>query len=177
MAIFKAGEENDLDYVAVRDGGVLLYRKLNYIEEDIQWLRERNYRIYEFDCAAWTSEMALHENLRSALSFPDYYGNNLNALDECMSDDLVVPDPGGLVLVLNHYDRIFKPASGLASEGRGTAEVVLSIFADAVRYHMLFGRRLLILVQSDDPKIDFGRLRGVAARWNRREWLNSSRGL
>jgi Barstar (barnase inhibitor) len=119
----------------------------------------------------------MHESLKAHLSFPDYYGNNLNALDECMSDDLVVPDSGGLALVLNHYDHIFKPAPSLASEGRGTAEVVLSIFADAVRYHMLFGRRLLILVQSDDPKIEFGRLGGVATGWNRREWLNSSRGL
>jgi hypothetical protein len=38
-----------------------------------------------------------------------------------------------------------------ASNERITAEVVLSVFAKAVRYHMLLGRRLLILVQSDDP--------------------------
>jgi hypothetical protein len=39
---------------------------------------------------------------------------------------------------------------------------------------MLLGRRLLILVQSDNPTIQFGRLGGVPALWNHREWLNKS---
>ena len=119
----------------------------------------------------------MHESLKAQLSFPDYYGKNLDALDECILDDLVVPDSGGLALVLNHYDRFSNPVHTHASDERSTAEVVLSIFAKAVRYHMLFGRRLLILVQSDSPNIQFGRLGGVAAWWNHREWLNKNRGL
>jgi hypothetical protein len=90
-----------------------------------------------------------------------------------MLDDLVVPDSGGLVIVLNQYDRIYEPVQ----HGVSYAETVLSIFAKAARHHMLFGRRLLILVQSDDPNIQFGRLGGVAAQWNDREWLNKNRGL
>jgi RNAse (barnase) inhibitor barstar len=119
----------------------------------------------------------MHESLKAQLSFPDYYGKNLNALDECVLDDLVVPDSGGLALVLNHYDRFYKPVLNRASDEGSTAAVVLSIFTKAVRYHMLFGRRLLILVQSDDPTIEFGRLGGAAAWWNHREWLNKNRGL
>jgi hypothetical protein len=66
-------------------------------------------------------------------------------LDECIVDDPEVPDNGGLALVLNHYDKLSKPI----------AEMVLNIFARAVRHHLLFGRRLLVLVQSDDPSIRF----------------------
>jgi len=57
------------------------------------------------------------------------------------------------------------------------AQVVADVFARAVRYHMLFGRRLLILIQSENPNIQLGRLGGLAPIWNRREWLNKSRGL
>jgi hypothetical protein len=42
---------------------------------------------------------------------------------------------------------------------------------------MLFGKRLIILVQSDDPLIVFDGLGGVRATWNSREWLNKNRGV
>ena len=185
MAVFKADKVHDeqLDWIILRDGGVRLYWRLEILTDELNWLKSNGYKIISFDASdwqsasEWESELRMHESLKDQLSFPDYYGKNLNALDECMLDDLVVPDSGGLALVLNHYDRFSKPVHNLASDERSTAEVVLSIFAKAVRYHMLFGRRLLILVQSDDPKIEFGRLGGVAASWNHREWLNKNRGL
>ena len=185
MAIFEEiqAHNEQLDWTILRDGGVSLYWRQEILADDLNWLESNEYRVISFDVAEWQSasewelERRMHESLKAHLLFPDYYGNNLDALDECMLENLVVPDSGGLALVLNHYDRIFKPGPGYASHGGSTAEIVLSIFANAVRYHMLFGRRLLILVQSDDPKIELGRLGGVAAGWNRREWLNSSRGL
>jgi RNAse (barnase) inhibitor barstar len=185
MANFKADEVNDeqLDWIVLRNGGVYLYWQQEILADDVTWLKSNGYRIIFFEAAEWQSandwesEQLMHESLKAHLSFPDYYGKNLNALDECMLDDLVVPDSGGMALVLNRFDRFFKPVHNRASRERGTAEVVLSIFAKAVQYHMLFGRRLLILVQSDDPKIEFGRLGGVAAMWNHREWLNKNRGL
>lgn len=189
MATFKADEVNDeqLDWIILRDGGIYLYWRQEILADDLSWLKSRNYTIVSFEAAEWQSESVweserrMHESLKAQLSFPDYYGKNLDALDECMLDDLVVPDLGGLALVLNHYDRFSNPVHDLASNERSTAEIVLSIFAKAVRHHMLFGRRLLILVQSDDPKIGFGRLGGVAARLNHREWLrewlSKNRGL
>jgi RNAse (barnase) inhibitor barstar len=185
MAVFKADELHDeqLDWTILRDGGVCLYWRQEILTDELNWLKSNEYKIISFEAAEWQSasewesERRMHESLKAQLSFPDYYGKNLDALDECMLDDLVVPDSGGLALVLNHYDRFSNPVDLPASGERRTAEVVLSIFAKAVRYHMLFGRRLLILVQSDDPKIEFGRFGGVAASWNHREWLNKNRGL
>jgi len=185
MAIFKADEVNDeqLDWIILRDGGVCLYWQQEILADELNWLKSNGYRIVSFDAAGWhsasewDSERRMHESLKAHLSFPDYYGMNLNALDECMLDDLVVPDSGGLAVVLNHFDRFFKPVSSGASDEKSTAEVLLSIFAKAVQYHMLLGRRLLILVQSDNPTIQFGRLGGVPALWNHREWLNKNRGL
>jgi len=175
MAIFQPDEVNNeqLDWVILREGGVQLYWRDEILADDLGWLKSNGYKIISFDAAEWQSgsewesERLMHEALKDKLSLPDYYGKNLNALDECIVDDLVVPDSGGLALVLNHYNRFPKAA----------AEMVLNIFARGVRHHILFGRRLLILVQSDNPAIKFDSLGGFTAGWNSREWLNKNRGL
>jgi RNAse (barnase) inhibitor barstar len=170
-----------LDWTIVRDGGICLYWRPEILADDLKWLELHEYRVITFDAAEWLSETEweserrMHAAFKAQLSFPDYYGNNIRALDECIQDDLVVPDFGGLVLVFRHYDCICKHATHAGD--LSNSESFLHVLANAVRYHMLFGRRLLILVQSDDPKIHFGRLGGVAASWNHREWLNSNRGL
>lgn len=51
------------------------------------------------------------------------------------------------------------------------------VIAGASRRMLLTGKRLIILVQSDDPRMEFNQLGGVSAEWNRREWLNKDRGL
>src|ERR1700722_2574065 len=99
MASFVVGDENTLDYAVIRDGGITIYRDFRFLEEDIQWLRNSSYRIHRGDCADWVSENALHESLKTALAFPDYYGKNFNALNDVISD-LDVPDVGGVALVL-----------------------------------------------------------------------------
>ena len=61
--------------------------------------------------------------------------------------------------------------------GTTAAEALLDIFAGTSRYKLLTGRRLITLVQADEPSIRFEKLGGVSAEWNRREWLNKDRGL
>lgn len=38
------------------------------------------------DCAGMGDPRQLHSALASALSFPEWYGNNLNALHDCLTD-------------------------------------------------------------------------------------------
>jgi hypothetical protein len=94
MSIFKAGDENELDCVAIRDGGISIYRNLTFLKEDVQWLRQRRYRIHEIDCTDWVSDEAMHGSLKEALSFPEYYGKNFDALNDVIPD-IDVPDDGG----------------------------------------------------------------------------------
>jgi hypothetical protein len=54
---------------------------------------------------------------------------------------------------------------------------VLDILADDARRFLLFGRRLLVLVQSDDPRITFAPVGATAVSWNPKEWLDGDRGL
>jgi ribonuclease inhibitor len=38
------------------------------------------------DCTLIPDKAALHQALAQALNFPDYYGNNLDALYDCLTD-------------------------------------------------------------------------------------------
>src|ERR1700723_3262740 len=126
MAIFRA-DENTLDYFAIRDGGITIYRNLEYLEEDVRWLKDANYRIFNVDCATWVSNHALHESLKAALSFPDYYGKNFDALNDVITD-IEVPDDGGVALVLTSYDQYASDTgASLAGSGESHSGIVLDI--------------------------------------------------
>jgi len=179
MASFNPDEVNDdqLDWIILRDGGTALYWRPEILTLDLSWFEAQGYSLISFDTSQWKSEVDMHASLKAKLSFPDYYGNNLNALNECLRDNLIVPDAAGLVLSLLHCDKFVQAVPPIGLTTTSVAEALLDILNRAARYHMLFGRRLIILVQSDDPAIRFGELGGTSALWNRREWLNSSRGL
>jgi hypothetical protein len=177
MASFVVSDENTLDYAIIRDGGITIYRNLHYLEEDIQWLRDRKYRIHRLDCASWISENVMHESLQAALSFPDYYGKNFNALDDVLPD-LDIPDDGGVALVFISYDLYAKrPGTSLSGSGIDQAEIVLDILSRTSHDFILTGKRFLTMVQSNDPKMHYENVGGRTPQWNWREWLFKDRGL
>jgi hypothetical protein len=137
MTVFGEADENALDYQVLRDGGISLYRNPLYLEEDLEWLRQRRYRIYSVDCTTWISEAAMHYSLQGALSFPAYYGKNRDALWDCMSD-LDIPEDGGVAIVLTSYDVYGNgPGSARTPSGTKAAEALLDIFAGTSRYMLL----------------------------------------
>ena len=172
MATFSENEYDELDFSILRKGGLSLYKRKDLLQQDSEQLSKYGYKLVHFACNTWTSEAEMHESLSEKLSFPPYYGKNLNALNDVMGD-LDVPDVGGIALVFDRYDK-FVHGAGAAS---GVAEVVLDIVSRTSHDFLLTGRRFLTLVQSDDPHLSFPSLGGRAPDWNRREWLNSHRGL
>jgi Barstar (barnase inhibitor) len=174
MAPFHLPEdESRMDWWVLRDGAIAMYWRPEYLKEDIAWLRQQKYQVFSFDCETWSSDESMHINLQRVLALPEWYGKNFDALNDCLtSEDVVVPDAGGTVIVLNRFD-----AYAGGPSGQRDANILLSIFARSSRYFLLTGKRLLIFVQSDDPQIHFDGLGCVAATWNSREWLNEKRGL
>lgn len=171
MATFSgnASDFERLDWRLLQNGAVALYFQRGVLHEDVVWLRAHAYEVVELDCLGWGDEKDMHRALSAALSFPDYYGMNLDALNDCMAE-VDVPDEGGLVLAFLRFD-------AFAMRQREVAEGVLDILADNARRFLLFGRRLLVLLQSDEPHLSFAPVGATAVSWNPKEWLDKDRGI
>jgi RNAse (barnase) inhibitor barstar len=171
MAIFRNEPEEfqRLDWMLLQDGAVTLYFRQQVLAEDVEWLKRHGYLVDSFECSSWIDESEMHEALSRGLEFPDYYGRNLNALNDCIGD-IEIPDAGGRVLVFNQYDLF-------AARFPDVAWSILDIMETNSHRLLLFGLRLIVLAQSDDPKISFAPVGGRPVTWNTREWLDTSRNL
>ena len=152
---------------------VTLFWRRSVLDETTQWLIAHGYQVTFLDASSWNTEDDLHREVAEALNFPGYYGRNLDALNDCMRD-VVNHDYGwgaestGLALVFAGYDAFSRNCPR-------AAQVVLDIMADQSRSAALFGRRLMCLVQTNDPRIGFDPVGAVPVSWNDAEWLDASR--
>lgn len=107
-------------------------------------LRRLGYLVREVDGSGWRSGDDLHAALAEALDFPDYYGRNLDALDDVLHDLAGYefggdPASTGTVLAVDAYDHV-------VTLNRRLAHGVLDCFAGAARYGALLGHPMLCLV-------------------------------
>jgi hypothetical protein len=149
---------------------VTLYFRPDLFADATSRLESQGYQVVTFQSATWTVN-TMHDDFAAALSFPGYYGRNLDALNDCMSD-VVNHDYGwnsantGLVIAFSGYD-------GFVRADARSANVVLDIIATHSREAALVGRRLLCLVQTDDPDLSLEPVGASTPMWNGPEWLNS----
>jgi len=118
--------------------------------ESVDELAKRGYQIARIDAAAPATEREFLGAIGAALDFPDYYGHNLDALNDCMRDVVNQvygwrPGTAGLVIVFTGYQTA-------AARWPRTAQLTLDIMARAARDADLAGRRLLC--RTDDPARD-----------------------
>ena len=160
-------EENfTKDIEILRDGPICLYFKNEVLEEDLGWFADNGFVTSEMNCRNWTRKNA-HQHLKAALNFPDYYGENLDAFADCLSDRYN-SNYKGLILVFRRYD-------AFVEEDGKFAEAILDIIAKESRLWLLTGQKLICLVQSDNPHLHFPALGHIRPNWNAKEWLNESR--
>jgi RNAse (barnase) inhibitor barstar len=158
-----------LDIRLLQSGAVALYHKHAVLSQDVTWLEQAGYRVHTLDAAKWTSASDFHGEAKRVLAFPDYYSGNLASWIDCLGE-LDVPDNGGVVLQIRHFDAFARVEPQFA-------HTILDSIESASRRFLIVGRRLLALVQSDDPRIRFERVGALPVNWNPREWLDADRGL
>ena len=175
MGSFARGDRVRRDFQLLFNSPVQKFWSRTHLEDTLGWLRTRGYRIIELRSDAWRSEADMHSAFEQLLSFPSYYGRNLDALDECLADFALYEfgsdlQATGTVLVLSKYDSFVR----LQPE---TAYLVVDAIASASRQALLIGHRMLCLVQTDDPRLEIEPVGSQPVMWNPREFHNASRGL
>ena len=167
MAVFENNPEEwqRLDWQILQNGWTSLYWQQSVLDEDLNWFTTEKYRVIDFDCTTWTTPNHIHKDLKKQLDFPNYYGENWAALNDCLSDFEI--EETGLVIAFRHFQIVDKDI----------AHSLLDILARNSRLHNLFGKRLLTLVQVDNPDYQLGQIGSYEILWNGAEWLKSKRGL
>ncbi|MER5571782.1 barstar family protein [Streptomyces goshikiensis] len=153
---------------------VTLFWRQRLLNQAVQRLEDRDFRVVRLAAGQWSTEQAMHRAIAAALQFPDYYGHNLDALNDCLGDVACYggyddsAEGAGLVLTFTDYDR-FTAACPRA------AQVILDIIADRARRAAVLQRRLICLVHSNDPDIRFDPVGAMPVMWNSDEWLDANR--
>ncbi|MFI5756764.1 barstar family protein [Streptomyces sp. NPDC051569] len=133
---------------------VTLLRRRHLLTDAVQQLADRGFRVVHLAAIGWTTEEDMHRSIAATLRFPDYYGHNLDALNDCLGDVACFgpydddAESTGLVLAFTDYDRF-------ATADPGAAQIVLDIMANQARRAAVVQRRFFALIHSNDPDIRF----------------------
>ncbi|NBM15447.1 barnase inhibitor [Streptomyces sp. GC420] len=151
---------------------VTLFWRKRLLAQAAERLEDRGFRVIRLEAGQWNAERDMHRAMAAALDFPDYYGHNLDALNDCLGDVACygryddAPEGAGLVLVFTDYDRF-------ATTCPRAAQVVLDIIADQARQAAVLRRRLICLVQCNHPQIRFEPVGATPVLWNNEEALDA----
>lgn len=158
-----------LDWHILQNGAIALYHEGAVLDEDRAVLVALGYRVLVLDAGTWESAADLHEDVQRTLSFPAQYARNLAALVDCLSE-LKISEDGGMAVVIRHFEKFARHEPALAT-------AVLEALESTSRHHLLFGRRFLAMIQSDDATVRFAPVGARPVVWNPREVSPSHRGL
>jgi hypothetical protein len=153
------------DYLLLVHGHVHLFRH--------DWARDRlladlsglGYDVVEADLSGCHDAASIRASIAAVPGWPAGPGPGSWPAFTNGLEDLLRPDRPLLVLVLLGIDRLYQlnPTS---------TETMLDLVASAGRWHLLFGRRLLCLLQTDnlDATLELPQIGATYIEWNRHEW-------
>ncbi|UTT51201.1 barstar family protein [Rhodococcus gordoniae] len=150
-------QQQRFDWSLLQLGNVVRYETAFQLTSACARLTDLGYITHEIDAATWTTVEDMHTTFAQTMSFPAYYGRNLDAFNDVLRDVATFdygsdPVSTGTVLAIAHYDT-------LVDLDRYTAEKVLHIFAVQARMAGLYGHPMLCLVHTQAT--DLGRVGGV----------------
>lgn len=158
-----------LDYQLLLNGAISLYFSESILQDDCTWLKEHGYKVRGMDASNWRSEQNFHDDVKRILEFPEYYGKNMDAFNDCLSD-LEISMDGGFAIAFLHFDEFYDALPE-------RAHAVLDIIETNSRRFLITGQRLLGLIQTSNPRAVYHHLGCNSADWNPRERMPRHRGL
>ena len=131
------------DWWLLRDSAVHQIESPDLLDDTIRVLRDLGYSVRDLDAAAWTPT-TLHDDLAVAFDFPDWYGRNLDALNDLLRDvalrDLGVdPAATGTVLVLRGF-------ASFSGRHPREGQILLDLWASQSRTALVVGHPMILLL-------------------------------
>ncbi|MFN2543993.1 MAG: barstar family protein [Actinomycetota bacterium] len=163
-AAFGPDEINQLDYALLQNGASSFYTDKAILAEDIEWLSRNRYRVIEVDVTSRRERGEVFEAIEERVDeWPTGYAANgsWDAFRDALVD-LDFPE-GGIAF-------LFRGFGDFAQQTRDGAESTLDAFEKASRDHLLFGRRLIVILEARTD-VNLGPAGGRHPLLNRREWL------
>ncbi len=162
MSLRNVEERSDWPYIC--DGAVTLFHEQSILDAAIEAICDEGYAVHQIDCG---SEASMMRDFASALRWVYHFGYdpdrlNLDALNDAFRSEPSEEYPR-LTLVLNRYPE-------LQTWNEKAARAILDIIEFQSRDHLLFDRRLVAFVRTDNPSLHIDGLGSRAAHWNYKEW-------
>lgn len=170
MAAFERYKNNcaRVDWEILINGAISLYYKHNILEKDLKWLAEKDYKIVNIDLKEINTIGLLHKKLKKACNFPEYYGENMSALSDCLRHDLEIPFESGFALVMENFDLFYE-------KDKISGHEILERLSRGARERILTGERLITLIQTSNPRFYPEAIGSFELCWNRHESADEQR--
>ena len=95
----------------------------------------------------------MHNSLHSKFDFPVYYGGNWDALQESLNEIEITEN--GLVVVFHKLDSI----------NIKMAHTLIDIFISSSQRHLIFSKRLLVLIKVENKKYNLNPFSAINFTW------------
>lgn len=171
--MFKNDEDMDrADWPLLQNGAVTLFWRPDLLGETQVALRTLGYKISEVTGRSGWSDFT--QQMSSVLHWEKQFGyarwtGNLNAFNDGVKG-YPFDSSNRSVLIIRDFN-------ALVDENVEGSRTLLDILEGSARDHLLWGRILIVLIQTSDNRYDSGPIGGRSAHWNQREWMNANRGL
>jgi len=165
------GSRERADWPFIREGAVTLFWRKELFSKAKADVQALGYEALEIAC---NSPEGVIQRISDGLKWSAQFGyepwtGNLDALDEGLAG-APFSESGCFALCFEGYHR-------LVDHDRAFAIGLLDVVETQSRNHLVDGRRLIALVQTDDGSFETQKLGGSAARWNWPEWFDAARTL
>jgi hypothetical protein len=170
--MFAVADMDRADWIFLQNGAVTLFWNPAVLGAAKEDLRQLGYEIAEVACC--NGLQSFRTQLSEVLHWEEQFGyapwsGNLDALNDGFGE-YPFTNTGRSALVLEGFH-------GLVAMDADFAHHVLDIIEDQARYHLLLGKILICLVQTDDNRYNCAPIGCRSANWNPRECRHSDRGL
>jgi len=169
--MFELGNMERADWQLLRDGAVTLFWNKDIFHKAMNSLRDLDYRILELP---YETMPKFCESVSNSLKWKQQFGytpwtGNLDALNDGIRGEPSASSDDTAICLSGFHNMV--------RDDSEWATALLDILEYQSRNYLLFGQRLIILVQTDNPNYQCKKIGGRQVQWNHEEWFDKSRGI